>query len=124
MRTTLLKTFTFLIPAALMLTACPSPPSSGDGDRKAYVDEWTLEYQGTIEGLNRLFIGGRVYNENYTNRGNIEVRYVEGVNGLQIEMQRFTIAESDEEAAAEFDKMSYWAYTFSTPEPPSDANAL
>ena len=119
-----------LLPPALLLcstvplAACPSDdgPSVGEG-REPYVDDWEMVASGPAAQLTTLSIGDRLAQDNYANRGDIEVRYVSGTDQVTIEMQRFTIAKNEEDAAAAFGRMKFWGYDLSSPEPPAEDNA-
>lgn len=87
------------------------------GERRPFVDTWKTVGSGPAAGLERLSIGGRLSNDNFVNRGNIEVNYVEGIDEITIEMQRFTVS-SLANAAGSFERMHPWLYDLSTPSDP------
>lgn len=107
-----------LLPGCVGSCVGDPPPDSG-GDIEAYVDSWETVVVGPASVLEHLSIGDRSTNDNFANRGDIEVRYVEGVEQVTVEMQRFTVARSPEIAEASFARISAWAYDLSTPAPPS-----
>lgn len=115
---------TSLLLATTLLAACPTddtPPI--DAGREPYVDDWRVEMSGPAAQIESLSIGDRLANDNFANRGDIEVRYVEGTDQITIEMQRFTIAKNQEDADAAFDRMKFWAYDISSPAPPEPDDA-
>lgn len=114
---------------ALALTACPNGNDDGDDEgigagRAIFIDEWTLVTQGPAADLELLSIGDRESMDNYANRGNIEVVYMEGIDTVTVEMQRFTVAKSADQAAEAFTRMLPWAYDISSPEKPSTENEV
>jgi hypothetical protein len=92
--------------------------------RAPYVDEWVTEAELPAAQFTSLSIGDRLTSDNYFNRGDIEVIYDAGTQMITIEMQRFTVATSDEAAQEAFDRMLYWGYNLSAPEKPSEAILL
>jgi hypothetical protein len=105
--------------AIVPLAGCPQPPPA-TGDRAPFVDEWTLEAELPAAQLSFLSIGDRISSDNFANRGDIEVRYVEGATTITVEMQRFTVASSQAAADEAFGRMQYWGYDAASPEKPSD----
>ena len=112
-----------LLAATATLSACPGD-DTGPAERLPYVDSWEEVSVLPAAQFGLLSIGDRISSDNYSNRGNVEVRYVEGTNAITIEMQRFTVAEDEDEAALNFDRMQYWGYSLSAPEKPADDNVL
>jgi hypothetical protein len=55
-------------------------------------------------------IGGRKYQDNFANRGDIVVEFEEGRNSIKIEMRRFTMALSRDAADDDFAALSLWSY--------------
>lgn len=107
----------------LACTGCPSDDTSPTGTRQPYVDEWRTEISGPAAQITSLSIGDRLTSDNFANRGNIEVRYEDGIDQITVEMQRFTIAKSQEDADAAFERMQLWAYNIATPAKPEPDDA-
>lgn len=105
-------------------TGCPNGPDDSSENRKPYVDDWQVEAELPAAQLLALSIGDRITSDNFANRGNVEVIYETGTDVITVEMQRFTVASSEEDAQAAFEKMHYWGYNLATPEKPSDDIAL
>jgi hypothetical protein len=105
--------------ATVSLTGCPGGTDDPEV-RAPFVDEWVTEAELPAAQFTSLSIGDRLASDNFSNRGNIEVRYEAGTDTIKIEMQRFTIAKNEEDAQGAFDRMQYWGYNLSTPEKPSD----
>jgi hypothetical protein len=104
-------------------TGCPrDEPGVGD-DREPYVDDWRTELSGPAAQIKSLSIGDRLTSDNFANRGDIEVRYVDGTDQITIEMQRFTIAKDQATADAAFERMKFWAYDIATPAAPTPDDA-
>jgi hypothetical protein len=59
-------------------------------------------------GISTLTVGGSITNDNFANRGDVEVYYTNDSNVISVQMRRFTFADAEDEAA--FDKLSLWAY--------------
>lgn len=89
-------------------------------DRAPYVDDWRTEAELPADQFTYLSIGDRETSDNFANRGDVEVRYVDGANSIKIEMQRFTVANSPDDVDETFGRMQYWGYNKSSPEKPSD----
>jgi hypothetical protein len=107
------------------LTGCPGGGPDDPTDQRAPIlDEWVVEAELPAAQFVSLSVGDRLASDNFSNRGNIEVRYEAGAQTIKIEMQRFTIAKNDVDAQDAFDRMSYWGYNLSTPEKPSDSIML
>lgn len=107
--------------AAVCANGCIGDDGGGSvgDDCEPYVDKWQMEMSGPAAQMTSLTIGGRLSNNNFANRGNIEIRYVNGTDQITIEMQRFTIAKNQEDADAAFGRMKLWAYDITTPKPPT-----
>lgn len=73
--------------------------------------------------FSRLIVGGRLTDDNFANRGDIEILHVEGSTQIVVELQRFTFASSAEQAEEAFARMSLWAYGLDAVERPSEAIA-
>jgi hypothetical protein len=98
-------------------TGAESTATDHDVEIGAWVDDWEQVGSGPAAGLELLSIGNRGTNDNFSNRGDIEVNYVEGIDVITIEMQRFTIGEMDSAEDA-FGRMHPWLYDLPVPEPP------
>jgi hypothetical protein len=109
--------------ATASLTGCPRQDDPTD-IRAPFVDEWVVEAELPAAQFVSLSIGDRLASDNYSNRGNIEVRYVAGAESITIEMQRFTIAKTQEDADAAFERMKFWAYNIATPAAPTPEDAV
>ena len=113
-----------LPPAMLSLAAlatvagCPAPDDPTQL-REPYVDEWETVDEFPAAQFGLISIGDRLSMDNFSNRGDVEVRYEAGISTIKVEMQRFTVA-SDQAAADEaFGRMLYWGYDASAPEQPT-----
>ncbi|KIG11937.1 hypothetical protein DB30_02272 [Enhygromyxa salina] len=118
-----------LFPAFLAVAAIASLSACNTDDdptntRKPINDEWEEVASLPAAQFKLLSVGDRIASENFANRGNIEVTYKEGTDKITIEMQRFTVAEDAAAAQVAFDKMQYWGYAISAPEPPSEENMI
>jgi hypothetical protein len=120
---------------ALLLAACcpDSPPDSADSTetgldepisgRGPYRDIWREELVLPAAALWRLIVGGRLTNDNFANRGDIEILHVEGNTQIVVQLQRFTFASSAEQAEDAFARMSLWAYALAEVQRPDEAIA-
>ncbi|MFV8751793.1 purine-nucleoside phosphorylase [Nannocystaceae bacterium ST9] len=117
-----------LLPCLALLTACPTePPNSNDGDREPYLDEWRVVAEGPADALKFLSIGDRLTMDNFANRGDVEVIFDAAATTVKVEMQRFTIASSQDLADAAFGRMQFWGYNSSSAailDPMVDADLL
>lgn len=109
--------------ATVVVFGCSNPPPVTGEDRAAHVDEWRTEAELPADQFTFLSIGDRETSDNFANRGDVEVLYVDGATSIKIEMQRFTIANDPADVDEAFGRMHYWGYDKSTPEKPSDAIA-
>ena len=116
---TLLVTLTPL----LACNGCTGDDGVGE-NREPYVDDWEEVASGPAAQITTLSIGDRLTSDNFANRGDIEVRYVDGINDITIEMQRFTIAKDQATADAAFERMKFWGYNIATPAPPTPEDAV
>ena len=125
--TTRLLSLPLLVATATPLFACTGCPGDNtpiDSGREPYVDEWRVEASGPAAALTSLSIGDRLTSDNFANRGNVEVYYVDGTDQITIEMQRFTIAKTQEDADAAFGRMKFWGYNIATPAAPTPEDAV
>lgn len=97
---------------------------SGGGEaRVPFVDEWDTVFEAPASDYTLLKVGGRISGDNFANRGDIEVDFVEGSTQIRVQMQRFTVAGDLDEAEDNFARMSSWAYDLEVPQPPDEAIA-
>ena len=99
-------------------------PGPGQYYRFPFVDAWDEVLSLPAASLTYLSVGDRISSDNYANRGDIEVRYLPGIDTVTVDMQRFTFAEDVDEATRNFERMYLWAYSLALPEEPSEANAV
>lgn len=119
--TTRLHSLSLLVAIATPVLACTGGCNTDDGEddtRQPFVDDWQEELSGPAAQITKLSIGDRLTADNFANRGNVEVRYVDGATDITIEMQRFTIAKNQKDADAAFGRMQFWAYDIATPAKP------
>ncbi len=123
--TTRLLSLSLLAAASTLLTACQTGDDGGGigAGREPYVDDWEVVASGPAAQLTQLSIGDRLTSDNFANRGDIEVRYVDGTDQITIEMQRFTIAKNQADADAAFGRMQFWGYDIGSPSPPEPDDA-
>jgi hypothetical protein len=119
--------FPSLFVATLSLTSLGCQPAGDDGptdssDRSPVLDSWREEISGPASQISKLVIGGRLASNNFANRGDIEVRYVANTDQITIEMRRFTIAKTQQDAELAFGRMKFWAYNIATPKAPTPAD--
>ena len=88
--------------------------------RQAHRDEWREELVLPAAKLRHLLVGGVLSSDNFANRGDIEVRYEEGSSEIRVELQRFTVAKSEDDAEQAFERMSLWAYDVESVDKPSE----
>lgn len=111
-----------LLPTLLCFTpACNDSSDDGgtgdDGGLQAFVSDWEDVVETKFvavdgddeEEVTELFIGGLERDNNFVNRGDIEVYYTEDEN-IRIRARKFLIAETEEEAKERFDKFFFWAW--------------
>ena len=115
--------FVSLSSLSFLLLACrpeTPPPDAADstetgedehvGTRGPYRDIWREELVLPAAGFARLIVGGLLTSDNFANRGDIEILYVEGSTQIVVQLQRFTFASDAEHAEQAFARMSLWAY--------------
>jgi len=90
---------------------------------KPYLDAWRDELVLPAEQFRRLIIGGGAVNNNFINRGDIEVRTIAGTTEIRVQIQRFTIARTQADADRTFTRMGSWAYSLELPSAPTEAIA-
>jgi hypothetical protein len=125
-----------LLVATGLLSACPPPPPANQ-EIKPIETQWEKVVDGlpfplSGEGeVTTLQIGRREFNENFANRGHIEVLYDHQEETITVEMKKYLYADEldafgDEAAGTPgvFSRMSLWAYVSSgNPGKPSDQAA-
>ena len=109
-----------------LATGCPDDSDSGT-KRTPFRDDWEvvidqdfihLDGDGNPQ-ISRLTIGGREYDDNFANRGDVIVNFDGAANHILVEFRKFTFSPSQEAAQADFDALSAWAYAgVSSPKPP------
>jgi hypothetical protein len=67
--------------------------------------------------------GGAVYNDNFATRGDVIVNYNGAPGRVKVEVRKFTFAQDQEEADAEFARLAVWAFAAATPKPPKEMDA-
>ncbi|NVB37119.1 purine-nucleoside phosphorylase [Pseudenhygromyxa sp. WMMC2535] len=110
--------FLLLACTAVTLNACSDDGSEiGDG-LEIFIDDWEEVLRGPADSVETLSIGDQLTSDNFANRGDIEVTYVEGATEIVVEMQRFTVAKSQGQADEAFGRMAAWTYDISSPSKP------
>jgi hypothetical protein len=122
----LMKRFAMLVllseAALLRVCACNSPDSE-PVSLEPFRDGWHVEAELPFPAdITMLRIGGRAYQDNFANRGDVIVQYEAGIDTIKIEMRRFTMALSPESAEEDFAALSLWAYASNqtSPKRPAD----
>jgi hypothetical protein len=84
-----------------------------DGLREQFpqLDDWRVSIDTALaEDVGLINIGGRAFEHNFANRGDVEVRF-DGEDGrIKVELRKFTFAPSVEDARSAFDALSVWAF--------------
>ena len=109
---------------AMLSAGCNGGGDDGDLPRVPFVDDWETVATLPAAQFGLISVGDTITSDNFANRGDVEILYVAGTDAITIEMQRFTVAESEAEADENFAKMQYWGYALSSPEPPAADNEL
>ena len=119
--------FGFGFALALLATACNG--NTGDDDTSGttalqpFETEWetVVNTSFPVADIGTISIGRKVFNENFANRGDIEVAFDQDGETIIVEMRKYTLVGTQDEANAAFDKISLWAYVNSgNPSKPSD----
>ncbi|EDM75217.1 purine nucleoside phosphorylase [Plesiocystis pacifica SIR-1] len=110
---------TLLTIAALSLTACPGNTDDIGSGNRPYVDDWEEIAAGPASAVGFLSIGTALTSDNFASRGDVDIEYVEGTDQITIEMQRFGVFKSQDQADEGFEKMWAWAYDQSSPSVPT-----
>lgn len=117
-----LSAFALGLTALTMTLSCNEKGNGDDGNTGGqlapYRDEWRVEAEvpfpylsgdGTVQ-IASVRIGGRVYQDNFANRGDVIVEFEEGRDTIKIEMRRFTMAGSRAAAEEDWEALSLWVY--------------
>lgn len=131
-------------PLVLAMAACEAEPVGGnDGGsgscnaQTPFVDDWEVVFDGPLAAelggdnapLNvaTMIVGGTVVEDNFMNRGDIEVYYTlppidpaNGIGMMRVEMQRFTGACDQADAQENFASIQPWIYASSSVSPPGE----
>lgn len=111
-----------------------SDPPDG-GERMPQLSKWevaidALPFQFEGDGkITQITIGRKEYDENFANRGNVEVLFDHPEPTITIEVRKYVFgdlidANGDGENKGAFDKLSLWAFnTTGNPKPPSAQKA-
>lgn len=110
---------TLLACAAVTLTACPSDDTTIGEGRQPFVDEYEEVLRGPADAIDLLSIGDSLTSDNFANRGDITVEYVDG-SEIVVHMQRFTVQKTQAAADDAFSRMQFWGYDQSTPSKPTE----
>lgn len=110
-------------------TASSNTNGEQQGERKPQVGEWETVVDALpfpLEGdaaIKQITIGRREYDENYANRGNIEVLYDHPEQTITVEIRKYVFGdELDRESV--FERLSLWAFvTSGNPSKPSSQPA-
>lgn len=127
-------TSALLLVATGLLSACPPPPPDGNKEVMPIETDWEKVVDALpfpLDGINTLTIGRKEFNENFANRGHIEVLFDHDDETITIEMRKYVFGDEidaygDEAAGTKgnFDRMSLWAFVGSgNPSKPSDNSA-
>lgn len=92
-------------------TVCLEPACVVFEGHRPFRDAWREELVLPADGLRRLILGGVAVADNFSNRSDIEVRYVADSSEIVVELQRFTVARDEQDAEAAFARMSLWAFS-------------
>lgn len=131
-------------PLALGLVACDDGPLPGGGGscnaQTPFVDDWEVVFDGPLAAelggdnaalnVSAISIGGTVVEDNFMNRGDIEVYYTNppidgnGIGQIRVEMQRFTGACDSADAEENFAAMLPWIYSAGSVAPPAELDPL
>jgi len=104
---------------ALLSTACNGDDNgtSATGDDPFAVfpfeDEWreVANMPFPLDTVRTISIGGRESNDNFANRGDIEVLFDQDGETIIVEMRKYAMQGDQAEADAAFEKLQLWAYS-------------
>ncbi|WP_198154457.1 purine-nucleoside phosphorylase [Plesiocystis pacifica] len=102
---------------SLPLAACGDPEA--DPEPAPMVDAWEVVAQGPASALDFLEIGSALSGDNFANRGDVTIEYVEGTDQITVEMQRFGSYASTDQRDENFARIEGWAYDQSSPSIPT-----
>jgi hypothetical protein len=88
-----------------------------------FEDDWEIVLDAVPfpADTTRLRVGGLLYEDNWSNRGDIEIRY-EGTPGeISLEFKRFTFAIDEAHARENFERLQPWTYALAEPIAPDEA---
>jgi len=119
---------------ALPLLACGDSGGDALGTRAPYRDSWRVEGEtdfihtapdadgNLVTQIGNLRIGGREFNDNFANRGDVVVNFDGPADRIMVEFRRFSTNTSEDAAQLDFDAMSLWAFNTSvgSPSKPND----
>lgn len=101
------------------------PPTGTGPYRDAWVTEIDAEFPYVVDdfqiGITSITVGGDPFSDNFANRGDVIVRFDNDSNRITVEMRRFTWADSEDAARAEYAKMQLWAYSTNVTSPKAPA---
>ena len=86
---------------------------------RPFRDDWRTVIDQPFSADVRSVIVGDEGRDNFNNRGDVIVRYADAPR-IVVEMRRFTMATSQAEADADFERMSIWGTDAALPQPPYD----
>lgn len=106
---------------ALAALSCADEAPPGPSPASIVVDEWerVVDEVPFPEGVQRIYVGGTLWQDNFVNRGQVEVLYDAPPGTISVELRRFAAATSQADAQNEFDATNLWAYSVDPPERPN-----
>jgi hypothetical protein len=124
----------FVLGLTALPLACNGDETDTQGNLVPYRQDWRVEAEVPFPYLDDagqpqitiVRIGGRTYQENFANRGDVIVEFEEGRNTIQIEMRRFTMSLSEAQAQEDFAALQLWAYSSNqtSPRKPSEMEPM
>lgn len=118
-------------PLVLVLVSlvCACADDSGTPVLEPYRGDWDrlegpvplARTQGGGYDVSEITIGGRVFDDNFANRGDIVVEYEEGRDSIEIFGRRFTSAADPEGAELQLDRLALWISDTGVSTPTADA---
>jgi hypothetical protein len=120
------RVFGLLLGSITLIAGCPGE-TGGSSSQQPRRDEWALVIDqpfplvdmDNLLAIGELTIGGVETSDNFSNRGDVIVEYVNTDQRIQVEMRRFTMAGSEATAEEDYDALQIWAYdSGTTPKPP------
>lgn len=117
----------FIVPFVLFasLPACVDPvviywPPAELEPQVPMEDAWQLEIDAPLaDDVARITIGGREVDDNFANRGDVEVRFDGAAGRIRVEVQRYAFAADAAQAQDTYDRLWAWAYAGQTLRPPA-----